>query len=57
MKQVLDQHLGVFPEPIGLPPDQGMMHQIPLKEGVDPVNVRPYKYPHVMKGKIEKQVT
>ncbi|KOM58401.1 hypothetical protein LR48_Vigan11g143500 [Vigna angularis] len=56
MNQILVRHASVFHEPSGLPSDRGMVHQIPLKEGTDPVNVRSYRYPHVMKGEIEKQV-
>ncbi|KAL4032139.1 hypothetical protein IC575_005203 [Cucumis melo] len=29
-------------------------HRIQLKEGTDPINVRPYRYPHVQKNEIEK---
>ncbi|WVZ14135.1 hypothetical protein V8G54_011701 [Vigna mungo] len=46
----------VFLEPHGLPPERGMEHKIILKEGISPVNVRPYRYPHLLKGEIEKQV-
>lgn len=46
----------MFQEPRGLPPDREMVHWIPLKEGTDPVNARPYRYPHLMKGEIENQV-
>ncbi|XP_047150879.1 uncharacterized protein K02A2.6-like [Vigna umbellata] len=47
---------GYFTSPKDYLQTRGMVHQIPLKEGTDPVNVRPYHYPHVMKGEIEKQV-
>lgn len=33
-----------------------MEHRITLKEGVNPVNVRPYRYPYLMKEEIEKQM-
>lgn len=33
-----------------------MEHWIPLREGESPVNVRPYRYPHIMKDEIERQV-
>lgn len=46
----------MFLEPHGLPPERGMEHKIILKEGIGPVNVRPYRYPHLLKGEIEKQV-
>lgn len=31
-------------------------HKIPIKTGTDPINVKPYWYPHFLKTKIEKQV-
>lgn len=46
----------MFADPAGLPPDRAMVHHIALKEGIDLVNVRPYRYPYVMKGEIEQQV-
>lgn len=54
IEQIIDRYSRVFHEPQGLPPDRGMVHHIPLKEGTDPINVRPYRYPHIMKGEIEK---
>lgn len=33
-----------------------MAHKIPFKEGVQAINVRPYRYPYMMKDEIEKQV-
>lgn len=56
LEQVLEEHMEVFCEPQELPPDRDKRHQITLKEGTDPVNVRPYRYPHLMKGEIERQV-
>ncbi|KOM37151.1 hypothetical protein LR48_Vigan03g053200 [Vigna angularis] len=56
MASVLKQYEGVFKEPRGLPPDRDKRHQIILKDGADPVNVCPYRYPHVMKEEIERQV-
>lgn len=41
-KEELEQYARVSQEPRGLPPDREMVHKIPLKEGVDPINVRPY---------------
>jgi len=31
-------------------------HHINLKEGTEPINVRPYKYAYFQKAEIEKQV-
>lgn len=39
-----------------LPPKRTQHHMITLKEGSNPVSIRPYWYPHVQKGEIEKMV-
>lgn len=39
-----------------LPPPRDKEHRIAVKEGVDPVNVRPYRYPYFMKEELERQV-
>ncbi|XP_052725999.1 uncharacterized protein LOC128194435 [Vigna angularis] len=57
MGDLLEQHDVVFTELEGLPPSREMVHQIHLKEGDGPINVRPYQYPHVMKDEIEQQVS
>lgn len=56
MQEVLDAYPEVFMIPRGLPPPRTCDHQIVLKEGTEPTNVRPYRYPHVQKGEIEKCV-
>lgn len=56
MRGVLNEFTQVFSEPEDLPPCREVDHKIPIKAGVDPVNVRPYKYPHLQKNEIEKQV-
>ncbi|WVZ14824.1 hypothetical protein V8G54_012390 [Vigna mungo] len=57
MEDLLEQHDGVFTELEGLPPSRETVHQIHLKEGTGPINVRPYRYPHIMKDEIEQQVS
>lgn len=42
--------------PTELPPIRDIEHHITLKEGTDPINVRPYRYAHFQKEKIEQQV-
>lgn len=54
---ILQQFRSIFEEPETLPPSRTIDHQIPLKEGADSVNVRPYRYPHFQKQEIEAQIT
>jgi len=56
MQGVLHEFSDVFMEPSSLPPSRQIDHSIPLKEGIAPVNVRPYCYAHYQKEEIEKQV-
>lgn len=53
---LLGKYKEVFAEPIGLPPKRAFDHPISLKEGKNPVSLRPYRYPHYKKSKIEKIV-
>jgi len=46
----------VFEEFKGLPPSREVDHKIPLKSGIEAINVRPCRYPHLLKLEIEKQV-
>jgi len=39
-----------------LPPNRESDHKNPIKARKDPINVRPYRYPHLLKTEIEKQV-
>lgn len=43
-------------EKSGLPLKHNIVHSIELQPGVGPVSVRPYRYPHLHKYEIEKQV-
>lgn len=56
-KQDLEYLLTSFPEVFkelyGLPPLREFAHSIVLKEGTEPVNVRPYRYLHHQKNEIE----
>ena len=44
MQQILQEYEDIFKEPTQLPPSREVDHQINLKEGTEPVNVRPYRY-------------
>lgn len=53
--QILSKFQEVFAEPITLPPERaGFDHRIPLKEGTDAINLRPYRYPLSQKDAIEE---
>ncbi|KAH9783665.1 hypothetical protein KPL71_009410 [Citrus sinensis] len=43
-------------EPTQLPSKRDIDHCITLKKGIEPVNVRPYRYAYFQKAEIEKQV-
>ncbi|KAJ9538242.1 hypothetical protein OSB04_030975 [Centaurea solstitialis] len=51
-----DEYDKVFNMPRVLPPKSEKEHGILLKEGTEPINVRPYHYPHYQKNEIEKLV-
>lgn len=53
---VLQAQYHVFQENQGLPPFRDLQHRISLKDGTNPINVRPYRYSNLIKGEIEKQV-
>ena len=42
--------------PKGLPPKRDHDHAIKLVPGSQPPNIRPYRYPHIQKSEIEKNV-
>ncbi|KAJ8765745.1 hypothetical protein K2173_014867 [Erythroxylum novogranatense] len=42
MQQLLHQYADIYQHPTELPPEREINHRIILKEGTDPVNVRPY---------------
>jgi hypothetical protein len=44
MRQILDKYTEIFKEPTQLPLKHEIDHNIPLNEGIEPVNVRPYRY-------------
>ncbi|XP_042941551.1 uncharacterized protein LOC122288885 [Carya illinoinensis] len=56
LRELLQEFSDLFIEPSSLPPTREVDHGIALKEGTEPVNVRPYRYAHYQKNEIEKQV-
>ncbi|KAJ8749838.1 hypothetical protein K2173_013241 [Erythroxylum novogranatense] len=53
---LLHQFADIYQQPNQLPPEREINHHINLKEGTDPINVRPYRYAYFQKAEIEKQV-
>lgn len=56
MRALINEFDELFLTPHNLPPPRAIEHHITLKEGTDPINVRPYRYAHFQKDKIERQV-
>ncbi|KAL4026028.1 hypothetical protein IC575_014435 [Cucumis melo] len=56
LSTVLKQFEDVFEWPEKLPPRREIEHQIHLKQGTDPINMRPYRYGFQHKEEIEKLV-
>ncbi|KAL5565238.1 hypothetical protein UlMin_028402 [Ulmus minor] len=56
MQQTMTDYADVFKAPTTLPPLRDIDHHIPLKDGTQPINVRPYRYAYFQKAEIEKQV-
>ena len=54
LQKPLNNYESIFLEPKGLPPSRPQDHRIPLMPGSVPLNIRPYRYPYVQKGEIEK---
>jgi hypothetical protein len=53
---LLENYSDLFKEPEGLPSARGYDYVIPLKEGSQPVNLRPYRYSGLQKDVLEKMV-
>jgi hypothetical protein len=52
---LVQQHIAVFAEPMGLPSARPYDHRIHLLPGTAPVAVRPYRYPQLQKDELEWQ--
>ena len=57
LDMVLPKYSSVFGILVGLPPKQNCDYRLRLLQGSNPVAVRPYRYPHLLKDEIEKQCT
>ncbi|XP_027171840.1 uncharacterized protein LOC113771462 [Coffea eugenioides] len=56
LTKLLAKYDDVFAEPNTLPPNRCHDHQIPLKPDAQPFKIPPYRYPHVQKNEIDRQV-
>ncbi|KAH9734507.1 hypothetical protein KPL71_017399 [Citrus sinensis] len=56
MQDLLKGYMDLFQELTQLPPTCEIDHRITLKEGIEPVNVRPYHYAYFQEAEIEKQL-
>jgi hypothetical protein len=52
---LLEEFADVFISPTGLPPPRACDHHIHLLPNTEPVAVRPYRYPYLLKDEIETQ--
>jgi len=52
---LLETFSDIFEKPQGLPISRTCDHRIRLHNNTEPVAVRPYRYPHLLKDEIEKQ--
>jgi hypothetical protein len=55
MEALLESFTDIFTESSGLPPSRWHDHRIHLLPGTTPVAVRPYRYPQLLKDKIERR--
>lgn len=54
IEQILHEFQAVLVEPTGLPPNRDCDHAIPLVDGAQPPNLRPYRVPHMQKDAMEE---
>lgn len=56
LRVLFESYEDIFQPLTQLPTQIEHDHSITLKEGTDPINVRPYRYPHSQKNEIERLV-
>jgi hypothetical protein len=56
VEKLLQEFQDVFAAPSSLPPQRQYDHTIPILSSIVPVNSRPYRYSHLNKDEIERQV-
>jgi hypothetical protein len=57
IQTILAEFQQVMEEPTTLPPTREFDHRITLKEGMGPINVKPFRYAHFQKNEIERQMS
>jgi len=57
LQNLLHLYQDVFTPLTGLPPNRPEDHTIPLKEGAQPVNLRPYRYSSLQKDMVEGMIS
>lgn len=53
---LLSKYSNLFTLPLDFPSPHLIDHKIPLIPNTNPINIRPYRYPHSQKAEIERQV-
>lgn len=56
LTQLLDRYSHIFSTPHGLPPNRPHDHHIHLTPNSEPVNLKPYRYPHFQKEAMAKLI-
>ncbi|KAL4281537.1 hypothetical protein GQ457_03G002250 [Hibiscus cannabinus] len=56
LQPLLEEYKEVFEDPKGMPPPRQQDHAIVLKSEAQPVNLRPYRFPHHQKAEVERQI-
>jgi hypothetical protein len=56
IQEVLQQFEDVFSNKPGLPPQRNCDHNILLKDGSRPRNIRPYRIPHKQKDEVDRLI-
>ena len=56
LKPLITKFTTIFQPPQSLPPSRPTDHHIHLQPHSEPMNVRPYRYPHFQKHEIERQI-
>ena len=54
INELLLKYQSLFHQPLSLPPPRQHDHHINILPAANPVNVRPYRYPHFQKTEIER---